>query len=1034
MNFTDLFIRRPVLATVISLIILCIGLRALVELPLRQFPKMENTVISVTTVYPGANAELMQGFITAPLQKAIATADGIDYLTGQSIQGVSTIKAFIKLNQNPSAAMTEVMSKVAQVTSILPKESNQPIIKKETGDSVSLMYIGFNSTHMTNQQITDYLSRVVQPKLQTVDGVAQAEIIGGQFYAMRIWLNDEKMAALNISTGEVTQALQAQNFQTAAGQIKGKLVLFNINAQTNLDDVNQFRDIVVKTDGNTLIRLKDIAKVELGSENYDSSVIFNGKTAVFIGIQPTPSANPLTVIDGVKKMLPELRNNFPPGFDGKVVYDSTEYIRSSLHEVIQSITEASIIVIIVVFLFLGTLRSVSIPVITIPLSLVGVCSLMFAMGYSLNLLTLLAMVLAIGLVVDDAIVVVENIYRHVEEGLTPFNAAIKGAREIATPIISMTTTLAAVYAPIGFMTGITGALFKEFAFTLAFSVIISGVVALTLSPIMCSKILNKSLSDHWLVKYIDETFEKIKVFYQTRLLAVLTIRSVVVVFALIVLSMCGFLALTTTTSLAPDEDQSVLFLFANGPEYSNLNYLEKYTHQLNKIYESFPEAQDYFIINGSGAVNTAISGLILKPWHERNRSQAKLIPLLQDKLTKIAGLEAVTFPLPSIPGSSDGLPVQFVITSTNDYVVVNQVLEKLLKVARNSGLFLLVQGDLKFEKPELVIDIDKNKAGLMGIRMQDIGSGLATLLGGGYVNRFSKEGQSYEVIPQIPEAQRLNQDKINQIYIPLANQKQLVPLSSVIKTSITVIPNALTQFQQLNSATLQGLMMPGRSLTEGLDFLREQAKNIFPTGVTYDYAGQSRQAMQEGNAMIYTFFFSMLIIYLVLAAQFESFRDPFIILISVPMSITGALIPLNLGLATLNIYTGIGLVTLIGLISKHGILMVDFANKLQQQENLSIQAAIVKSAALRLRPILMTTAAMVLGVVPLILASGAGAASRFDIGLVIASGMLVGTCFTLFVVPTIYTLLAKDHSRSESPENLQMLNYLTKAKAIDFQD
>lgn len=538
MTFTDLFIRRPVLATVISLIILIFGLRAIGSLSLRQFPKMDNTVITITTAYPGANADLMQGFITAPIQKAIASAEGVDYITAQSNEGVSTVKAYIRLNFNPNDAMTGIMAKVAEVRNDLPRESNQPVILKETGSSMALMYIGFNSNDMTNQQITDYLSRVVRPKLQTVDGVADAQILGGHTYAMRIWLNTEKMAALNLSTSDVVAALQAQNFQSAAGQIKGKYVLFNINALTNMNDEQQFENIVVKNNHSTLIRLKDISTIELGAKDYDSSVIFNGKNAVFIGIQGTPTANPLTTISNVRNILPELALNYPSGFDGKVVYDSTEYIRSSIHEVISSISEASIIVILVVFLFLGTLRTVTIPVVTIPLSLIGVCSLMLGMGYSLNLLTLLAMVLAIGLVVDDAIVVVENIYRHVEEGLTPFDAAIKGAREIAAPIISMTTTLAAVYAPIGFMSGLTGALFKEFAFTLAFSVILSGIIALTLSPMMCSKILNHSISENRFVHMIDTFFDNFKHQYEERLQAVLQHRQVVVVFAIIILTSC----------------------------------------------------------------------------------------------------------------------------------------------------------------------------------------------------------------------------------------------------------------------------------------------------------------------------------------------------------------------------------------------------------------------------------------------------------------------------------------------------------------
>ncbi len=1008
MKFTDIFIRRPVLATVISLIIFIFGLRAIGELPLRQFPKMSNTVISITTAYAGANADLIQGFITAPIQKVIASADGVDYITAQSNQNVSTIKAYIRLNFDPNIAMTDVIAKVAQVRNDLPKDSDQPTIMKQTGSSMALMYIGFNSKHMSNQQITDYLSRVVRPKLQTVDGVASADILGGHDYAMRIWLNTEKMAALNISTRDVVSALSAQNYQSAAGQIKGKFVLFNVNAKTNLDDPKQFDNIVVKNDKSTLIRLNDIANVELGAEDYDSSVIFNGKNAVFIGIQSTPTANPLTTITNVRKILPELESNYPSSFEGKVVYDSTEYIRSSIHEVISSISEASIIVILVIFLFLGSIRTVTIPIITIPLSLIGVCSLMLAMGYSLNLLTLLAMVLAIGLVVDDAIVVVENIYRHVEEGLTPFDAAIKGAREIASPIISMTTTLAAVYAPIGFMSGLTGALFKEFAFTLAFAVIISGIIALTLSPMMCSKILNHAISENKLVHKIDEFFENFKAKYSERLIGTLQNRSVVVVFAIIILLSCGLLASTTSKELAPEEDQSVIFLSLTAPQYANINYTTKFTEKLNHIFTSFPANQDYFIVNGQGAPNNAFAGMMLKPWKDRSISQKKVVEQLQGKLGSIAGLQAVAFGLPPIPGTSDGLPIQFVLTTTADYTVLYQVMEKLKTTAMHSGMFMFVDSDLKFDKPEITLDIDRDKAGTMGVTMDSIGNALATLLGGGNVNRFSREGESYEVIPQLPDDMRLNPEKLDSVYIPAG--KTLIPLSTLVHFHVETKPDNLNQFQQLNSATLQGMVMPGKSMIDGLNYLQTEAKKIMPSGVASDFAGQSRQAMQEGNAMLFTFLFALIIIYLVLAAQFESFTDPFIILISVPMSIAGALIPLNLGFATLNIYTGIGLVTLIGLISKHGILMVEFANQLQRQEKLSITAAIVKSATLRLRPILMTTASMILGVVPLILASGAGATSRFDIGLVIASGMFIGTCFTLFVVPTMYTLIAKNHN------------------------
>lgn len=1007
MRVTDLFINRPVLACVISLLILLFGLRALGILELRQFPKLDNTVITIRTTYPGASAELMQGFVTAPIEKAVASADGIDYLSSQSFESVSVITAYIRLNYDPNVAMTDIMAKASEVTNQLPRESNKPVILKASGSTTDLMYIGYSSDKMMNVQITDYLTRVVQPKLQTVAGVANAEILGGQTYAMRVWLNTEKMAALHISPYDVANALQKQNYQTAAGQNKGPYVLFNINAKTNLTEPEEFNQIIISHSSNgAIIRLKDIGKVEYGAEYYDSSVKFNGKNGVFIGIKATPTANPLTVINDVNKLLPQLAKNYPEALQSKVVYDSTKYIRSSIHEVIRSIVESTIIVILVIFAFIGAAQAVTIPVMTIPLSLIGVCALMYAMGYSINLMTLLAMVIAIGLVVDDAIVVVENIYRHIEEGHSPQQSALMGAREITAPIISMTTTLAAVYAPIGFMTGLTGALFKEFAFTLAFSVILSGVIALTLSPMMCAKILSAKMMQQRLVKYIDAIFEKIKIYYRFKLKQILAIQSVTITFAIILLSGCFLMAITTKMELAPNEDQSILFLSMNAPKYANLAYTEKFTDQLVPIFSQLAETQDFFVVNGNTGVNNAISGLILKPWEERSKSQADVLGALQPKLREIAGINAVAFPLPSIPGNAGGLPVQFVLTSTEDNLIVYQVIEQLRDAAMKSGLFMYADTDLKFEKPVLEIEIDHNKAGSMGISMENIGNSLALLLGGNYLNHFSVNGQSYQVIPQATQENRLTPDKINNYFIK-TDLGDAVPLSSIINLKINTTANELYRFQQLNSATLSALMMPGKSIADGLQFLRDEASKIMPDGFSYDYAGQSRLVVQEGYTMLYTFIFSLLIIYLVLCAQFESFRDPFIILISVPLSIVGALLPLHIGLASLNIYTGIGLVTLIGLISKHGILMVSFANQLQVRDGLSISDAIIQSATLRLRPILMTTIAMVLGVVPLLIASGAGARSRFDIGLVIASGMTIGTCFTLFIVPTMYCLLGK---------------------------
>jgi multidrug efflux pump len=1005
--FTDIFIKRPVLATVVSLLIFIMGLRSMYDLPLSEYPQMDNTVITVSTIYPGANAEVVQGFITTIIEKSIAGADGIDYIAATSQQGLSTVQAYIKLNYDPDKAFTDIMSKVSEVQGQLPSASELPTIQKDTGSTIALMYASFYSDKMTPGQVTDYVNRVVRPKLQTVQGVSSIDIIGGNTFAMRIWLNPQRMAALGITPTDVNNALTKNNFQSAPGQTKGQYVAYNISANTGIHDAETFSNLVVKNDGSTLVRLSDIADVQLGSQSYDSVVTFNGKKAIFIGVNATPVANPLTVIEDIRALMPELEENYPPSLNSKIVYDSTKYISASIDEVIMTILEATVIVIVVIFLFLGSLRSVVIPVITIPLSLVGVCTLMLALGYSLNLLTLLAMVLAIGMVVDDAIVVVENIHRHIEEGKTPFNAAIEGAREIALPVISMTITLAAVYAPIGFMSGLTGALFTEFAFTLACSVILSGVIALTLSPMMCSKVLNAQMADNRFVKFLDERFERLKNSYQRKLHYVLSIRPVVVVFAVIILTSCYFLYTTTKSELAPEEDQSVLFAQATAPEYANIDYLSAYTKEFDKIFEALPETEAYFVINGNGATNTAFAGLMLKPWNERKRSQKQINRLVQPEIRQIAGIQAVVFPLPSLPVGGSPLPIQFIVNSTASYEVVYQKSQELLAAAKESGMFMFVDNTLKFNKPQLDININREKAGQMGITMQDIGQALAVSLGGNYTNYFSMEGQSYQVIPQVLRELRLNPEQIAEIYVKTSTGN-LIPLSTLVDISTSSQPNSLTEFQQLNSATIQGILAPGTTVGTALAFLQNKASEILPKGMTYDYAGQSRQYIQEGSALIYTFLFAIIIIYLVLAAQFESFRDPFIIMVSVPMSIFGALIPLNLGLATINIYTQVGLITLVGLITKHGILMVDFANHLQSEENLTIREAIEKAAGIRLRPILMTTAAMILGVTPLLLASGAGAVSRFDIGLVIAMGMLIGTFFTLFIVPTMYTFIAED--------------------------
>jgi multidrug efflux pump len=1012
-RFTDLFIKRPVLATVVSLLILLIGGMSALKLQVRQFPEMSNTTITITTTYPGANADLIKGFITTPIEQAVASTEGIDTLVSTSQQNVSTITLNLRLDAKPDRAVADVLAKTNQVRGVLPRDANDPVVVKQTGQGYALMYLSFNSAVMTASQITDYLTRVVQPRLQTIDGVANAQILGGQTFAMRIWLDPTRMAALGVTPADVRNALAANNFTTAAGEIKSNYTQVSVNALTSLSSAEAFGRLVVATHGDALIRLGAIANIELGPESSDSSSVFDGLKAVFIGIYATPEANPLTVIDGVRAAFPDIQSQLPMGLKSTIAYDSTEFIRASLYEVVKTLTEAAGIVILVIFLFLGNLRSTIIPIVTIPLSLIGVMIALLALGYSINLLTLLALVLGIGLVVDDAIVVVENIHRHIEDGMSPFDAAIQGAHEIALPVIAMTITLAAVYAPIGFVSGVTGALFREFAFTLAGSVIVSGFIALTLSPMMCSKLLRHQTDQGWFGRFVDRAFDGLRRAYARRLHSTLNFRSLTMLILVGVLVLTGIMYASTPKELAPEEDQGILLSLIKTPQSGNLDYLEQATQTLFEDVRAVPEVAHVFMINGAGGVRAAFAGLLLKPWDQRERSQKQVLQSLSPKFQGVPSAQVQAFSPPALPGSTGGPPMQFVIRTTGDFVTLANVAAEMQKAASESGLFLFTDTDLKFDTPQYQFKVDFDKANRMGVNMQDIGTALSTLLGGNYVNRFDLYGRSYEVIPQVPREFRFTPDWLTR-YEVRASNGELVRLSAVASVTQTVQPNALTSFQQLNSATLSGVPFPGRTLGEALDFLKAKSKEIFPSGYTYDFQGDSRQYEQEGNALVYAFVFALIVIYLVLAAQYESFRDPIIILIALPTALFGAMLPLNIGgvmgATSINIYTQIGLVTLIGLISKHGILMVDFANRLQEREGLSRRAAIEEAAAVRLRPILMTTWAMIVGMTPLIFAVGAGARSRFDIGLTIFAGMSIGTLFTLFVTPAVYTFIARDHA------------------------
>jgi multidrug efflux pump len=1009
MVLTDIFIKRPVLALVVNLIVLLLGARALFDLPIRQYPRLETAVITVSTGYPGASPSLMQGFVTTPIAQAIASAEGVEYLVSHSGQSSSSVEAHLRLGADSSKAMTEIMSKVNEVKYLIPRESNDPIITKSTGERIALMYLGFASDELSIPAITDYLIRVVQPTLATVDGVASAEMIGGQTLALRVWLDPARMAARNITASDVAAALRANNYQSAPGQMKGVFTVTNIETNTDLSAVESFRALVVKQAEGGVVRLSDIGTVELGAGNYNQNALMDGKTAVYLGIRGTPTGNPLTIVKGVRAALADLERSKPPSLTIAAPYDATIFIQASIDEVVKTLVEAMAIVVVVIFLFLGTFRSVLIPVVTIPLSLIGAAFLMLAMGFSLNLLTLLAMVMAIGLVVDDAIVVVENVYRHIEEGLTPVQAAIKGAREIVGPVIAMTITLAAVYAPIGFMSGLTGTLFREFAFTLAGAVLISGFVAITLSPVMCSLFLKHGMNESGFARRVEVFFTRVENAYARRLSGTLDYRPVTALFAVVVLLSLWFLYSGAQKELAPEEDVGVIITASKGPAYANIDYTTAFARDVEKIFEAIPERRASFVLNGMGAPSDGFAGVALKTWDERTRSTKDIQPEIQQAVGKIEGQSVFSFLPPSLPGTQGGLPIQMVIRSTEDYESVWRAMDALKAAARESGLFMVTDSDLNFNTPLVRIDIDHDKAGTLGVTMQSIGDTLALLLGGNFVNRFTLAGRSYDVIPQVPREMRLTPDDLTRYYLRAAGGS-LVPLANVADVRVESAPNALTQFNQMNSATFQALPFPGVSMGTAIAFLERKAAELLPRGYDYDYLSNARQFVQEGNTLLITFVFALLAIFLVLAAQFESLRDPLVILVSVPLAVCGALIPLFLGVASVNIYTQIGLVTLIGLISKHGILMTEFANQAQIDKGLDRRAAIELAARVRLRPILMTTVATVAGLLPLLLASGAGAASRFSIGLVIVVGMLVGTLFTLFVLPAVYTVLARDHA------------------------
>jgi len=1013
-KFTDLFIRRPVLSTTVSLLILVLGLQAIKMLPIRQFPETQNAVVTISTAYYGADAKTVAGFITQPLEAAIAQAGGIDYLSSVSVSGSSSITATLRLNYDSNRALTDISSKVNAVLNQLPPEAQRPVITVQVGETVAAMYMGFFSKDLPNNNLTDYLLRVVKPQLDGIEGVQLAEIIGARQFALRAWLDPDRMAAYHVTAADVHAALAGNNYLTALGTSKGQMVSVELTAATSLHSVDEFKQLVIKQQGGAIVRLEDVANVVLGAEDYNLTTAFGGRDSVFIGVKVAPDANVLEVIDRVRKAFPEIQAQMPTGLTGEIVYDGTKFIHSSIDEVMKTLIEALLIVTLVVFLFLGNFRAVVVPVVAIPLSMIGAFALMEALDYTINLLTLLSLVLAIGLVVDDAIIVVENVDRHMkEEGKPPFQAAIMAARELGGPIIAMTVVLIAVYVPIGYQGGLTGALFTEFAFTLAGAVTVSGVIALVLSPMMASRIFRPEQEDTWLVHKIDALFNRLHVGYQRRLHGSLDTWQVQIVMGVLLLFGAIYLFATSASELAPQEDRGLVAAHMQGSPNATAQQMQVYAKQAFELAKELPEYDQMFQLTGMPTINQGIGGVLFKPWDERDRSAKELQKVLQEKWNTIAGAHIAAFQFPSLPGAR-GLPLQFVIKTTESFENLNEVAHQVVAKAQASGMFFFIDSDLKIDKPQATLQVDRDLVSTLGLTQKDVGTALGAALGGGYVNYFSIGGRSYRVIPQVLQADRQNPEQVLDYYIRAADGT-VIPASTVATITHEVVPESINRFQQLNSATIQGVYAPGVSQEEVLSFMRNALKEVAPSGYSFDYSGQSRQYTQESGGFVYTMMFAIVIVFLVLAILFNSFRDPVVILVSVPMALLGALLFINLGATTLNIYTQVGLVTLMGLISKHGILIVQFANDLQQAGK-SKREAIEEAAAIRLRPILMTTAAMVLGVLPLVMASGAGAAGRQAMGIVIFSGLSIGTLFTLFVVPAVYMLLATDRAKVRDTE------------------
>lgn len=1013
MKFTDIFIRRPVLAVSISLLMIILGLQAISKLAVREYPKMTTTVITVSTAYPGADANLIQAFVTSKLEESIAQADNIDYMSSTSAPNSSTITIKMKLNTDPAGALADVLAKVNAVKSALPNGIEDPSVSSSSGGS-GIMYISFRSKKLDSSQVTDYINRVVKPQLFTIEGVAEVQVFGAAEYALRIWLDPQKMAAQNLSAPAVMSALSANNVQTAAGNDNGYYVSYRNKVETTTTSVEQLRNLIISSNGDDLVRLRDIATVELNKESDNSRATANGAESVVLAINPTSTANPLTVAEKIRPLYESIKTQLPDSMESDILYDRTIAINSSIHEVIKTIGEATLIVLVVILMFIGSFRAILIPILAIPISLIGVLMLLQSFNFSINLMTLLALILAIGLVVDDAIVVLENVDRHIKEGETPFRAAIIGTREIAVPVISMTIALIAVYSPMALMGGITGTLFKEFALTLAGAVFISGIVALTLSPMMSSKLLKSNAQPTWLEQKVEHTLGKVNRIYEYMLDLVMLNRKSMLAFAVVIFSTLPFLFNALSSELTPNEDKGAFIAIGNAPSSVNVDYIQNAMQPYMKNVMDTPEVSFGMSIAGAPNSNGSLNIITLKDWKERTRKQSVVMNELNAKAKSIPEVSVSAFNFPEIDTGEQGPPVSIVLKTAQDYKSLANTAEKFLNAMKASGKFIYSNLNLTYDTAQMTISVDKEKAGTYGITMQQISNTLGSFLSGATVTRVDVDGRAYKVISQVKRDDRLSPESFQNYYLTASNG-QSVPLSSVISMKLETQPTSLPRFSQLNSAEISAVPMPGTSSGDAIAWLQQQANDNLPQGYTYDFKSEARQLVQEGNALTTTFILAVVIIFLVLAIQFESIRDPMVIMISVPLAVSGALVSLNLlsffGIAgtTLNIYSKVGLITLVGLITKHGILMCEVAKEEQLNYGKTRIEAITHAAKVRLRPILMTTAAMVAGLIPLLYATGAGAVSRFSMGIVIVAGLSIGTIFTLFVLPVVYSYVATEH-------------------------